>query len=227
MAADHIGNSRYTIVNGQVVRAGGPRGQASAADRPKDVSFLIDSITALNAAPGNRFTAHVDLDRIGAAGMSFGGSTTMNVIEQEKRVKAAVMLAPGGPGAQRSNFTTPIMMMIGTEDSTIRERGNASNRRYYEESKGPRYFLEIKDGGHFSFTSVNQYNPNYGNGIGKGKRITAPDQDVTFLPMELQHKMINAYALAFLGMYLRGETGYQAFLEKNHYGESVIYKHGK
>jgi predicted dienelactone hydrolase len=226
MAADHIGNSRYTIVNNQVVRSGGPRGQASSADRPKDVSFLIDSITALNAAPGNRFSGRVDLEKIGAAGMSFGGSTTMNVLEQDKRVKAAVMLAPGGPSGTRANFTTPIMMMIGTEDSTIRERGNASNRTYYEQSKGPHYLVEIKDGGHYSFTSVDQYNANYGNGIGKGKRITVLDQDVTFLPMDLQHKMINAYALAFFGRYLRGETGYQAFLDKNHYGDVIIYKNG-
>jgi predicted dienelactone hydrolase len=226
MAADHIGNSRYTIVNNQVVRSGGPRGQASSADRPKDVSFLIDSITALNAAPGNRFSGKVDLERIGAAGMSFGGSTTMNVVEQEKRVKAAVMLAPGGPSGTRANFTTPIMMMIGTEDGTIRERGNASNRTYYEQSKGPHYLVEIKDGGHYSFTSVDQYNANYGNGIGKGKRITVPDQDVTFLPIDLQHKIINAYALAFFGKYLRGETGYQAFLDKNHYGDVIIYKNG-
>jgi predicted dienelactone hydrolase len=226
MSADHIGNSRYTIVNGRVVRSGGPRGQASAADRPKDVSFLIDSMTRLHGTAGNRFSGKVDLTRIGAAGMSFGGSTTINVLEQEKRVRAAVMLAPGGATSARANFTTPIMMMIGTEDSTIRERGNTNNRRYYDESKGPRYFVEIKDGGHFSFTSVDQYNANYGNGIGKGKRITVPDQDVTFLPMDHQHKLINAYALAFFGRHLRGETGYDAFLARNHYGDAVIYKTG-
>jgi predicted dienelactone hydrolase len=226
MAADHIGNSRYTIVNNQVVRSGGPRSQASAADRPKDVSFLIDSMTTLSGASGNRFSGKVDLDRIGGAGMSFGGSTTMRVLEQDTRVKAAVMLAPGGGTPTRANFTTPIFMMIGTEDGTIQARGNASNRQYYEQSKGPRYMMEIKDGGHFSFTSVDQYNANYGNGIGKGKRITVPDQDVTFLPMDLQHKMINAYALAFFGRYLRGETGYQAFLDKNHYGDVIIHKNG-
>ncbi len=32
-----------------------------------------------------------------------------------------------------------------------------------------------------TFTSVDQYNPEYGNGIGYGKRVnTAPDQDVTY-----------------------------------------------
>ena len=225
MAADHIGNSRFTIVNGRVVKAGGPRAQASAKDRPKDVSFLIDSMTRMNAGSDSRFAARVDLDQIAAAGMSFGGSTTENVVEQERRVKAGIMLAPGGPTGDRTNYSTPIFMMIGSEDATLKEAGNARDRAYYEASKGPRYFLEIKDAGHFTFTSVDQYNPNYGDGIGKGKRITVADQEVTYLPPEESHKMIDAYALAFLSVHVRRQAGYHAFLERNHYTDKVIYKY--
>ena len=225
MAADHIGNSRFTIVNGQVVKAGGPRGQASAKDRPRDVSFLIDAMTRMSNGGDSRFAGRVDLDKIAAAGMSFGGSTTQNVVEQERRVKAGIMLAPGGPVGDRTNFSTPIFMMIATEDATIRERGNARNREYYEASKGPRYFVEIKDAGHYTFTSVEQYNANYGNGIGKGKRVnTAPDQDVTYLAPEESHKIIDAYSLAFLNVYVRGQASYKPFLAKNHYGDEIIYK---
>jgi predicted dienelactone hydrolase len=225
VAADHIGNSRYTIVNNQVVKAGGPRSQASAKDRPKDVSFLIDAMTRMNNGADSRFAGRVDLDKIAAAGMSFGGSTTENVVEMERRVKAGIMLAPGGPTGDRTNFTTPIFMMIGTEDATLREQGNARNRTYYEVSKGPRYFVEIKDAGHYTFTSVDQYNPNYGNGIGKGKRVnTAPDHDVTYLPPDQSHKIIDAYSLAFLSVYVRGQAGYKPFLAQNHYGDKIIYK---
>jgi dienelactone hydrolase len=225
VAADHIGNSRYTIVNNQVVKAGGARGQASAKDRPKDVSFLIDAMTRMNNGGDSRFAGRVDLEKVGAAGMSFGGSTTENVVEQERRVKAGVMLAPGGPTGDRTNFTTPIFMMIGTEDATLREQGNARNRSYYDVSKGPRYFVEIKDAGHYTFTSVDQYNTNYGNGIGKGKRVnTAPDQDVTYLAPEESHKLIDAYSLAFLSVYVRGQAGYKAYLAQNHYGDKIIYK---
>jgi dienelactone hydrolase len=225
VAADHIGNSRFTIVNNQVVKAGGERGRASSKDRPKDVSFLIDAMTRMASGGDSRFAGRVDLDKIAAAGMSFGGSTTENVVEHERRVKAGVMLAPGGPVDDRTNFTTPIFMMIGTEDATIRERGNARNREYYEASKGPRYFVEIKDAGHYTFTSVEQYNPNYGNGIGAGKRVnTAPDQDVTYLAPEESHKIIDAYALAFLSVYARGEAGYKRYLAGNHYGDKIVYK---
>lgn len=224
IAADHIGNSRFTIVNNRTVVAGGARAQASAADRPKDVSFLIDAFTRMVQGGDSRFAGRADLDRIGAAGMSFGGSTTMNVIERDKRVKAAVMLAPGGPVADRANFSTPICVMIGTEDSTIREAGNARNRAYYEASKGPHYLVEIKDGGHFTFTSVDQYNSNYGNGVGKGKRITVPDQEMTYLSPEESHRIINAYALAFFGLHLRGQLGYRGYLQRNQFGDKIIYK---
>jgi dienelactone hydrolase len=227
MAADHIGNSRYTVVNGKVVPAGGPRGQASSADRPKDVSFLIDMATRMNSGSDGRFAGRIDLDKIAAAGMSFGGSTTQNVVEREKRVKAGVMLAPGGPTGDRTNFSTPIFMMIGTEDNTIKAAGNTRNRAYYEASKGPHFLCEIKDAGHYTFTSVDQYNSEYGNGIGHGKRVnTAPDQDVTYLPPDESHKIINAYALAFFGVYVRDQPGYQAFLKQNHYGDKIIYKSG-
>jgi dienelactone hydrolase len=228
VAADHIGNSRYTIVNNQVVKAGGARGQASAKDRPKDVSFLIDCMTRMNNGGDGRFAGRVDLDKVAAAGMSFGGSTTENVVELERRVKAGIMLAPGGPTGDRTNFTTPIFMMIGTEDATLKEQGNARNRSYYEVSKGPRYFVEIKDAGHYTFTSVDQYNANYGNGIGKGKRVnTAPDQDVTYLAPEESHKLIDAYSLAFLSVYVRGQAGYKAYLAQNHFGDRIIYKFGE
>jgi hypothetical protein len=126
--------------------------------------------------------------------------------------------------SDRTNFSTPILMMIGTEDSTIREAGNARNRAYYEASKGPHYLVEVKDGGHYTFTSVDQYNPNYGNGIGKGKRITASDQELTYLPPAESHRIVNAYALAFLGVHVRGQSGYQKFLQQNHYGDKIIYK---
>jgi len=228
VAADHIGNSRYTIVNNQVVKAGGPRGQASSKDRPKDISFLIDCMTRMNNGGDSRFAGRIDLDQIAAAGMSFGGSTTENVVEQERRVKAGIMLAPGGPTGDRTNFTTPIFMMIATEDATLRAQGNTRNRKYYEDSKGPKYFVEIKDAGHYTFTSVDQYNANYGNGIGKGKRVnTAPDQDVIYLPPQESHKLIDAYSLAFLSVYVRGQAGYKAYLAQNHFGDEIIYKHAE
>ena len=75
--------------------------------------------------------------------------------------------------------------------------------------------MEIRNGGHYSFTSVDQYNPEYGNGIGKD-----------WLEIKQTHKLVNAYAFAFLETYVMGEKGYEAFLKSNHYGDAIIYKAG-
>ncbi len=223
MTADHTGNARITLLDGEIVPAGGERRRASATDRPNDVSFLIDEMTKRNRGADSRFTGRVDLEKIGATGMSFGGSTTMRVLESDPRVKAGIMLAPGGSGGERVNKTTPIMMMIGTEDATVRERGNARSRQYYEDSEGPRFLVEILDAGHFSFTNVDQYNPNYGNGIGVGRRITS-DEELTYLPISETHQIINSYATAFWGRFLKGERGYDAFLSENAYAGKIIFK---
>ncbi|MGH9558139.1 MAG: alpha/beta hydrolase family protein [Bryobacteraceae bacterium] len=228
MAPDHVGNSRFTIVNGQVVKAGGARGRASALNRPKDMSFMIDAMTWMDRGADSRFTGRIDLDQVAAAGMSFGGSTTQDVIDHDKRVKAAVMLAPGGPTGDRTNFTTPVLMMIATEDATLRAAGNARDRAYYQACKGPHYLVEIRDAGHHTFTSVEQYNPNFGDGIGRGRRVnTAPDEDIAYLPPHQAHQIIDAYALAFLNVYARGEQGYREFLRRNHYGPEIVYKFGE
>ena len=87
--------------------------------------------------------AKLNIDQVAVSGMSFGGTTSINVLNRDTRFKAGVMLAPGGPVIERQNADTPVMMIIGTEDSVIRAEGNERNRNYYENSEGPRYLVEI------------------------------------------------------------------------------------
>lgn len=223
MSADHTGNARFTFLDGKVVVRGGERASNSATDRPNDISFLLDSMIKMNAGGDSRFAGRVNMEQVAVSGMSFGGSTSINVLNQDTRVKAGVLLAPGGPVQERQHPSTPIMMMIGSEDATIGERGNAANRLYYENSEGPRYLVEIKDAGHMSFTSVNQYNPTYGNGFGSGERITN-GEPLTYLDADESHTIINAYALSFLNTYVRGMENYGGFLRENRYGDKIIYK---
>jgi len=51
------------LVNNKVVQAGGPRGQASAADRPKDISYLIDMATRMTQGSDSRFAGRIDLEK--------------------------------------------------------------------------------------------------------------------------------------------------------------------
>lgn len=224
VAPDHTGNSFITIVDGKIVRYDGNNRQYAGENRPIDVSFLITEMGRLNAGADSRFAGRVDMDRVGAAGMSFGGFTTIHVINTDDRIKAALAMAP--VWRERTNYTTPIMMMIGTEDKTIGVRGNDNNRKYYEESKGPRYLVEIKDAGHFTFTDVFQIQKNFGDGIGTGVRITKEGEPVTFLSMEKSYDIINSYSVAFFGLHLKEEKEYAEFLAKNHYPQEVEYKFG-
>ncbi len=222
MSADHTGNCAASVVNGKVYPYNVGRMMVSAADRPKDVSFMLDQMTKMNGGTDSRFAGRIDLEKIGVAGHSFGGFTSAAIIESDPRVKAIIPMTP--VWQTRTNFTTPVLIFLGTEDKTIGLLGNAAIRKRYEESQGPHYLVELPDGGHFTFTDMDQVDENFGDGIGKGVRITRPGEEITFMPIDVAHEITNAYSLAFFGVYLKGQTGYRTFLDSNQYGEKIIYK---
>eukprot|EP00929_Paragymnodinium_shiwhaense_P063198 TRINITY_DN31588_c0_g1_i1.p1 TRINITY_DN31588_c0_g1~~TRINITY_DN31588_c0_g1_i1.p1 ORF type:complete len:222 (-),score=38.95 TRINITY_DN31588_c0_g1_i1:397-1062(-) len=155
------------------------------------------------------------------------------VIEDNKdpRIKAAIMQCPslmsagGRLGDKRQNKDTPVMLMAGVEDTVIGEKGAELIRQYAASHRGPICLMEIKGGGHVSFTSCNLYNKEYGNGIGKSKSLTQPGQMYDPLPIQEQHAIINSYGLAFLDRYLRdGGSKSEEFLKANQYGDKILYK---
>jgi dienelactone hydrolase len=64
-----------------------------AENRPADVSFVLDRLLAGEAGPA---AEALDPDRIGASGHSFGGWTTLHVAGRDRRIRAALPLAPAG-----------------------------------------------------------------------------------------------------------------------------------
>eukprot|EP00931_Biecheleriopsis_adriatica_P060957 TRINITY_DN36627_c0_g1_i1.p1 TRINITY_DN36627_c0_g1~~TRINITY_DN36627_c0_g1_i1.p1 ORF type:complete len:425 (+),score=42.21 TRINITY_DN36627_c0_g1_i1:58-1332(+) len=231
VACDHPGSARYTQLNGRVVKPGGPRSERSQmeADRPKDLIFLIDAMSRLTAGADSRFAGRVDTTRCALTGMSFGGWASAAALEYEDpRVRAAIIKCPSlksGGGRltdERVNRKTPVMVMLGTEDTVIGEEGNELCRRFAaSQDAAPSYMVEIKAGGHCSFTSCDLYNAQYGNGIGESKSLTKPGSTYTALPASEQHAIINSYALAFLDKQLRDGDG--AYLDKNHFGSIIEY----
>lgn len=89
--------------------------QAHWADRPRDVSLILDSLDAIGALDG-RLSGRIDRERIGVGGHSFGAMTTMLIggaepikvpraLEQDferdgsladERVKCVLMISPQG-----------------------------------------------------------------------------------------------------------------------------------
>ncbi|MDE1170984.1 MAG: hypothetical protein PW734_07230 [Verrucomicrobium sp.] len=131
-------------------------------DRPRDISFAIDQVAALNAAPGP-WQGRFDLSRIGAAGHSFGAYTTMALAGEtfashrnpaldhvaDPRVKAVVAMSlPHIDGQQFSGIHQPAFHFTGTEDrGRLREEDPKDRRAVFDGSSGPDTYLAVFQGG--------------------------------------------------------------------------------
>jgi len=227
IAPDHPGSARYTQVGGKVITPdGGPRSKyaSMARERPKDMISVLDCLHALTTRRTNSdgvppTTTVIDsllgttnLDNVAITGMSFGGYTAAEVLElQDPRIQAAILQCPAiydVDRAQRLNKSTPLLVMLGTEDTVIANRGNDAARTYVDShTAGDALLMEIVRGGHVSFTSCEIYNREYGNGIGSEcGSLTRPGETYEPLDIVQQHGMINTYGLAFLNRYLRPEV---------------------
>lgn len=221
VAPDHTGNSMVSIIKGKpVIYSPGERDN-SAADRPKDISFLLDQMILWNGGADSRFAGRMDLDRPVAAGMSFGSFTAIKVADLDPRFKAVIAMAAAPE--THTNLQVPSLYMLGDEDRTIGVKGNERIRANFEAHTGPSYLFEMKYGGHYSFTDMFKINPDFGDGIGRGKKRDS-GEPIEFTPMDRTYLMINSYSIAFLGTYVRGENEYLDFLSKNHWPNDLIWK---
>ncbi len=226
VAADHTGNSAVTVVDDKLVLFKEEGIEQAQIDRPRDIRFLIDSMQRFAKGEDSRFAGRIDLDHVGAAGHSFGGYTVTQAIEIDPRIKAIVPMA-STLDPKRENFSTPVMMIVATEDATLGLERNENIRRYVAASQGPRYLVEILDAGHFSFSDMFQFKPNAGDGVGKGERITKPGEALDYLDMQTTYDIVNSYSTAFFGVYLQQREGYREYLTRNHFAELVSHEHGQ
>ncbi|HLK60030.1 MAG TPA: hypothetical protein VKU00_25950 [Chthonomonadaceae bacterium] len=220
VSADHTGNAGMTFLKeGRVPMQGSERAN-SAVDRPKDMSFLLDQVTKWNAGADARFKGKLDLSRPCAAGMSFGSMTAVRVADMDPRFKSVIAMSGAYP--QHTNLKVPTLWMIGTEDRTIGAAGNAIVRSHHEKQEGPSYLLELRNGGHYSFTDMAKLNPNFGDGVGSGTRREGGEK-FQFTPMETTYSIINAYSMAFLAVYVQGDRRNQTLLRKNNWPAELIW----
>ena len=220
VSADHTANSRVTIIKGKPILYQNDQRENSAVDRPKDMSFLLDQMTLWNGGADSRFSGKLDLAKPVIAGMSFGSMTAIRVADIDPRFKAVIAMS--GAYESHSNLTVPSLYMLGKEDRTIKEQGNQRIRDVYANHTRDGFLMEMKNGGHYSFTDVFKLDKNFGDGIGQGKR-TATGESFNFTSMETTYAIINSYSIAFLGLYVRGEKEYLPFLQKNHWPDEMTW----
>lgn len=221
VSADHTGNARYTIINGKPVLFQASERANSAKDRPLDVSFLLDQMIRWDKGADKRFAGRIDTDHAAMTGMSFGSYTAHWATDQDPRFKAVIAMSGAPPS--HTNLTVPSLRMLGTEDRTLGVAGNSAIRDNHARHTGPSFLLELKNGGHFSFTDMFKINKHFGDGVGEGKRRES-NEPFEFTTMETTYKIINSYSVAFLGYYLKGEKEYAGFLGENHWRDVMIWE---
>jgi predicted dienelactone hydrolase len=158
-APNHSGNTVYDQLNG----TSQPFPQV-AADRPLDVSFVIDAMLARNDDPLDPLFGKIDPERIGVAGHSFGGYTALVIaggfaglgVVPDPRVRAIAAIAPASSFLSDDDLAAievPMFLLSGSFDTTTPIEPNT--RRPWELATGrPVYRADVQGGTHEHFAAV-------------------------------------------------------------------------
>ena len=225
IAPDHTGNSLVAPFEDEMVPFDEKWVFIAFWYRKGDLSFLITKFTELSIDdPDDFFTDMIDFTKVGAMGHSFGGTAAVETTRKDHRIKATIDFASFMFPWGGDNFEASLMWMIGLEDETM---GDATflMRYDYRIAPPPKFKLEFKDGGHYTFTDACLLIPSLmgdGDGCGWGERRWT-DEPFEYIEHDEAFSIINPYATAFFGFNLRGEEHMAQFLGENHFEEDVNY----
>jgi predicted dienelactone hydrolase len=174
----------------------------------KDVVFALDQLAALNQAdPNGILTGKLDLQRVGAFGISLGGIVVGEACRLDPRLQAClVMDAPMSTDVVTAGLQQPGMWITrdaasmrlerqragGWPDAEI-EAHQASMRAVYEGLSGAGYFVRVPGMFHSNFTDIANWTP-----LASQWGLAGP------IDAQRAHDIINAYSLAFFDRHLLG-----------------------
>lgn len=237
-APDHTGNATVTVLPDRIVPYNGETRKAKEQkdDRPNDVSFLITHLTEQAASSDHWLSGSLVPEEIGVFGHSFGGYTTCRSLELDDRIKAAVPITlaftripkeidrkDDGPTDVGEKCAVPLLVILGDVDRTVGDEGNRRSILYYEQATGPKYLLNFKDAGHFTFTEMTQLNAEFGDGIGVEKDKEG-NVMFTFSDAIEDQRITNVYSVAFFDTFLKHDRDAKKFLDQNHFPEELVYR---
>lgn len=141
-------------------------------NRPKDVHFAIDELLQRNRNEESYLYGHIDPDRIGVAGHSFGAYTALvtagrtftdkqghTIDLSDPRVKACLAMSPPARTLKEdrptyATFNRPCFHMTGTRDDSPIGKTTAAQRRIpFDAISAPdQYLVTFTDGDHQIFS---------------------------------------------------------------------------
>ena len=172
----------------------------------QDVSFTLDRLAALDSADPNRILAgRLDLQRVGAFGVSLGGIVVGESCRRDARLRACLVLdAPMSTAVVAPGLRQPTMWITRDVASMRLEREQAGGwpepeieahqrtmRAVYDGLRGAGYFVRVPGMFHSNFTDVPNWTP-----LARQLALVGP------INAEKAHEIVNAYSLAFFDKHL-------------------------
>lgn len=219
VSPDHEKNSLYDLI---LAGFDSSHIAESAVARPKDIRFLMDVMGQWDADPTNDFYKTIGADNVGITGHSFGGYTCFAAAypadengwsELDPRVKAIVPQAPAGYlmgalGIYGPDWHLPTLIEGGELDNTLEFQ--QAFKQPWDELGTPKWFLDVKRGGHFTFSDICRMNlVEVAEKLGYDEATNALSDGCGVENWDYREaqKAINLYSIAMFNRFLRGSEG--------------------
>lgn len=175
----------------------------------QDASFTLDQLTQLNQNdPNHILTGRLDLEHVGAFGISLGGMDAAEACWKDPRLKACLIMDVYIPAEVVKTVLKQPSMFITRDADTMRLEHKANGtwsdhdialtlttmRAVYESLPGDGYFVEIPGMFHVNFTDLAYWSPVMSQ-LGQTGPINA----------QLGYDIVNAYSVAFFDKELKGQ----------------------
>jgi hypothetical protein len=189
----------------------------------QDAVFTLDQLAALNRADSNGIlTGKLNMQRVGAFGVSLGGIVVAEACHLEPRLKACLMMdAPMPTDVVASGLQQPSMWITRDADGMRLERRTAGGwseaeiqahqttmRAVYQSLPGAGYFVQVRGMFHSNFTDIPNWSP-----WTTQMRLSGP------IDGRRGHDIVNAYSLAFFDRHLVERTAAQFDVATSRYPE--------
>ncbi|MFN2591351.1 MAG: alpha/beta hydrolase family protein, partial [Candidatus Dormibacteria bacterium] len=175
----------------------------------QDVSFAVDQLVRLNTAdPHGLLTHRLDLDHIGAFGVSLGAMEVGEACHADPRLRACLMMDAAMPAdVVRDGLQQPTMWLTRDANSILLERSRSggwpdreisetltTQREVFTESPpGYGYYIEIPGMFHVNFTDAPSWTP-----LAQMLALSGP------IGGTRGHEIVAAYSVAFFDRFLTG-----------------------